>query len=211
MDSQTKKPRNQQTQDVPATPATIVRNIGEIERGYFEACGPMSGEFMTAVADVMRKAAPADWQVVGNDESVSLTVPDWRSTRGMGRGDAWLEIAEVAEDENEHSWIAAATRSGETSMVLELMTRNGLPGFPVVLAHNSGTSALLMERGFEYADSSERIYVPITIDKEALALAFEKDDFTEALAPVRQAVELVVAAKGDLDGLIALLRQRGKG
>ena len=211
MDSQTKKPRPEQTQDIPAQPATIVRNIGEIERGYFEACGSMSAQFMTAVAEVMRKAAPTDWQVVGNEEMVSLTVPEWRSTRGMGRGDAWLEIAEVANDDEEHSWIAAATRSGETSMALELRTRNGLPKFPDVLAHKSGVSALLMERGFEYADAGERMFVPITIDKEALALAFDKGDFAEALVPVRQAVELVVAAKGDLDGLIALLRQRGKG
>ena len=211
MDSHTKKSRAEQAQDVPATPATIIRNIGEIERGYFEACGSMSAQFMTAVADVMRKAAPETWQVVGNEEMVSLTVPEWRSTRGMGRGDAWLEIAEVANDDDEHSWIAAATRSGETSMVLELRTRNGLPGFPAVLAHNSGTSVLIMERGFEYADAGERMFVPITIDKDALALAFDKGDFSEALAPVRQAVELVVTAKGDLDGLIALLRQRGKG
>ena len=74
-----------------------------------------------------------------------------------------------------------------------------------------GEQLTLMERGFEYADSSERIYVPIAIDREALALAFEKGDFAEAMVPVRQAVELVVAAKGDLDGLIGLLRQRDKG
>ena len=211
MDSQPKKPRPEQTQDMPATPATIVRNIGDIERGYFEVCGQMSAQLMTAVAEVMREASPETWQVVGNDEMVSLTLPDWRSTRGMGRGDAWLEIAEVANGDEEHTWIAAATRSGETSMVLELRTRNGLPNFPDVLAHKSGVSALLMERGFEYAESGTRIFAPIAIDKEALAAAFDKGDFTEALVPVRQAVELVVAAKGDLDGLIALLRQRGKG
>ena len=211
MDSQIKKTRVEKTQDIPASPANIVRNIDEIERGYFEAFGPMSAQFMTAAADVMRKAVPETWQVVGNEESVSLTVLEWRSTRGMGRGDAWLEIAEVANDDQEHSWIAAATRSGETSMVLELRTRNGLPNFPDVLAHNSGTSALLMERGFEFVDSSERIFFPIAIDKEALASAFETGDFAEALNPVRLAVELIVAAKGDLDGLIALLRQRGKG
>lgn len=211
MDSQVKKPRAQHTQEGPASSADIVRNIGEIERSYIHASCDLSEQLMIEVATAMRNAVPEGWQVVGDSEGASVMVPDWRSTRGAGRGDVWLEIAEVATDDQDHSWIAAATASGETSMVLELRARNGLPSFPVILAHNSATAALLMERGFQYADSGKRIFAPITIDKDALALAFEKGDFAEALVPVRQAVELIVAAKGDLDGLIALLRQRGKG
>jgi hypothetical protein len=209
MDSIVKQTRAQQKQDVAQLPATVVRNIAEIERSYFLACGPMSDRLMTEVADALRKAAPEGWQVVGDSAGPSVIVPDWRSTRGVGRGDAWLEIAEVAEDEDEHSWIAAATGSGSTAMALEVNFRNGFPNISGVLTANFRTAELLKERGFQQADSGNRLFVPIAIDTEALALAFAKEDFEAALAPVRQALELVVVAKGDIDGLIALMRKRG--
>jgi hypothetical protein len=55
MDSIVKQTRAQQKQDVAQLPATVVRNIAEIERSYFLACGPMSDRLMTEVADALRK------------------------------------------------------------------------------------------------------------------------------------------------------------
>ena len=209
MDSQVKKSRVQSTQDAPASDADIVRGIVEIERAYSRAYYELSEQLMVEIGAQIRSAIPEDWQAVGSSEGASITVPDWRSTRGAGRGDVWLELAEVANDELEHSWIAAATASGETRMVLELRVRNGLPAFPVILSANAGTAALLMERGFEQAEAGTRLFVPIKLDQDLLASAFENGDFGDALVPVTHAIELVVAAKGDIDGLVALLRKRG--
>jgi hypothetical protein len=94
-------------------------------------------------------------------------------------------------------------------MALEVNFRNGFPNISGVLTANFRIAELLKERGFQQADSGNRLFVPIAIETEALALAFEKEDFEAALAPVRQALELVVVAKGDIDGLIALMRKRG--
>ena len=208
MDSATKKSRAQSTQNAQLD-ADIIRGITEIERAYSRAYYDLSEQLMSEIAAQMRSAIPDNWQVVGSSESASVTVPDWRSTRGAGRGDVWLELAEVANDELEHSWIAAATASGETRMVLELRVRNGLPAFPAILSANAGTAALLMERGFEQAEAGTRLFVPIELDQELLAAAFESGNFGDALVPVTHAIELVVAAKGDIDGLVALLRKRG--
>ena len=48
---------------------------------------------------------------------------------GVGNGDAWLELVEICDAEEEYSWIAAAVGVGSTKMGLELQFRNGLAPF----------------------------------------------------------------------------------
>jgi hypothetical protein len=190
--------------------AWTVRNLAKIEDAYFGAFGFLSDRLMSAVVAAMRDTAPGDW-LVEDDGAISLTCSDWQSAaKSALRSDAWLQIEEIAHDDNEHSWIAAAIAAGPTSMCLELKLRRGLAPLNASFSVQPERVAALLDCGFEQNEGDRRLIIPITIDAEALAVAFERDDFAEALAPVRFAVGVAVAAKGEIDKLLGHLRQPSK-
>lgn len=197
-------------QQDPELAARIVRTIGQLEADYLFASGPLSERFIREVTSVMRSAAPDSWQIVGNEWSASLTCPDWRATRGVGRGDAWLELGDVVEDENEHTWIAVAVSAGPTKLCLELKFRNGLEPIAKALTAKDKPVANVLKEGFERDETTKRILIPISIEADSLARGFELNDLDEALAPLRRAVEAAIKAKPDLDALITHVREQTK-
>src|SRR5436853_5280966 len=101
----------------PTHAARVVRAIADIESDYIFAAGALSERFMREAAVAIRKAAPEAWELEATEWELSLSAPDWKS---RGFHDAWLELAEIADDEEDHSWIAAAVGAGHTKMCLEL-------------------------------------------------------------------------------------------
>ena len=82
-----------------ALAATIVMAIPELERDYRLAEGALSERLIRDVKAAMQKAAPEPWEVADTNYSVLLRSPQWRLTRGLGNGDAWLEINEISADD----------------------------------------------------------------------------------------------------------------
>ena len=185
--------------------ASVVRDIERIERAFYAAHGPMSDQLLGEIAYAMRGAAPAQW-VLSKIPELTLTCPDWQSRKPHKRGDAWLQLRQVARDDLEQSWIAAATGSGPTSMCLELMVRKRLSPLSGKLQGNIALTESLLARGFELTEAGTRLIMPISIDVDELALAFETQDFHEAMEPVREATAMAVAAKPEIDELLDLLR-----
>ncbi|MFV4741724.1 hypothetical protein ACNJU8_21075, partial [Mycobacterium tuberculosis] len=73
------------------------------------------------------KEAGAAWQAHPHEWAVRIVPPEWKMARGVGTGDAWLELAEVGnEDEGCFSWIGVATGAGGTRFGLALRFRPGL-------------------------------------------------------------------------------------
>ena len=102
--------------------AGVVREIDRVERAFYAAHGLMSDQLLGEIAYAMRGAAPAQW-VLSEIPELTLTCPHWQSRKPHKRADAWLQLQEIAQDDVEHSWIAAATGSGPTRIGLELKVR----------------------------------------------------------------------------------------
>lgn len=192
----------------PEQAARVIRAIGNIEKDYFLAAGPLSERFMTEAGGVVRQTAPEPWEVANAGWDVTMGLPDWKSKLRLA--DAWLELAEIAEGDDDHSWIAAAVGAGSTSMCLELRFRPGLTDAVDALVAKPASIAKLLELGFQCDQVEQRLFVPIVINAEALAKGFRENDLDKALLPVRKAVEMVIAAKGDLDAFIVSVREQAK-
>lgn len=190
----------------PAIAARIVKNIAQLEQDYRLADGHLSDWLMRMIMISMKAAAPEPFVVENTAWSAYLSHPDWKPTKRIGRGDAWLEIVEFARDELDHTWLAAAVGAGPTELNLELMFRDGLAGYFAKLEGDQGLTSKLRKKGFKIDTSNKRVYLPIVINAELLAKALPTDDFQDAMAPVREATELGIAAKPEIDLLLKLVR-----
>lgn len=194
-------------QQDPAVAARIVTNIAAIESDFFLAAGPLSERMMKDAIQIMGKAAPEPWKMIETEGSAILACNDWRQLRGVGNGDAWLALSEITNDEeNDHSWVAAAVGAGPTRLGLEFCFRRGLQDKAQALIRNDKAVAKLWELGFVRVEESASLFIPITIQANILAKAYAENDFDKALAPVAKAVEVALTAKPELDHLVQQVR-----
>ena len=194
-----------------ALAASIVKAIPELERDYRLAEGPLSEQLMREIMLAMRQAAPAPWEVIETDYSVLLRSPGWKPSRGLGNGDAWLQINEVAEDGLDRTWLGVAVGAGPTQLGLELLFRTGITGTASAVMQEKVHADRLAKMGFRRTDAENRIFIPIAIDRLGLSKGYGENDLSVALAPVSKAVAAVVSGKLDLDALIEAVRTKSKG
>ena len=189
--------------------ARIVRNIADIERDFHFASGPLSERLMREMIQSIVKAADNHWIVVEKEPSAFITTPDWK-VNGVGNGDMWLELSEICQDELDYSWIAVAVRGGRTQLTLELMFRRGLADAAETMIRNDKAVAALVKLGFVRDQDEPRLFLPIHIQAEALAIGLEQNDLAEALAPIGRAVTVATTAIAELNKLIEQVRTSGK-
>ena len=191
----------------PAIAARIVTNIEQLEHDYRLADGYLSDWLIRMITMSLKAAAPEPFVVENTAWSAYVSHPDWKPTKRIGRGDAWLEIVEFARDEQDHLWLAAAVGAAGTELNLELCFREGLSGYFAKLEGDQGLASKLRKKGFKIDTTNKRVYLPIVIKADLLAKALPSDDnFDEAMAPVRDATELGIAAKPEIDALLKLVR-----
>jgi hypothetical protein len=194
----------------PAIAARIIRNIASVESDWHLASDLLSERVMREVRAIVDMIAPENWKVIETGWSALLVPPDWKMTKGVGNGDAWLELVELCDAEEEYSWIAAAVGVGSTQMGLELQFRNGLQPFALTaIAHDKTVDALL-KLGFVRNEANERLYLPVKVDAGLLAKGFEENDLDKALAPIGKAIELAISAKPELDKIVEQVREAAK-
>ncbi|RIV85951.1 hypothetical protein [Aurantiacibacter zhengii] len=190
----------------PQVAGRIVRGIAQIEQDYQLAEGHLSDWMLREIISAMRNTVPEPSEVVTTAWSALITCPDWKPTKRIGRGDVWLEIVEQAEDENDHTWLAAALNAGPTAMWLQLNFRDGLAHYMVKLEENASLVAKLRKKGFKVDTKAKAIYLPIVISADLFAKAVQENDFDAAMGPVRDATELAIAAKPEIDELLKQVR-----
>jgi hypothetical protein len=194
----------------PAIAARVIRNIENVERDWHLASGLLSERMMCDVRVMIGQLTPENWKMCLSGWSALIVPPDWKMTRGVGNGDAWLELAEFCDAEEEYSWIAAAVGVGSTQIGLELQFRNGLAPFGEALIAKDNAVDALLKLGFVHDDAKERLFIPVKIHADLLAKGFQENDLDKALAPVAKAVELAIAAKPDLDKIVEQVRDAAK-
>lgn len=206
MDSDTESACVQQID--PKLWSKIVRTIAQIEKSFALATGPLSERFMHEVGAVICGAADDVWEVEADEWEVHVTSPAWKCTRGRARGDAWLELGDIVHDDVEHSWIAVAVAAGPAHLCLEFKFRNGLRSVETCLQASPQLASKLSDAGFTLHDDNTRLLIPIEVDADGLARAFESGKFEPALAPVHKAMRAAVAVRQELDDLVGLARMR---
>lgn len=194
----------------PAIAARIIRNIASVESDWHLASGLLSERMMREVRAIFSKLAPENWKVVEAGFSALLVAPEWKQKMGVGNGDAWLELVELCDAEEEYSWIAAAVGVGSTKMGLELQFRNGLAPFAQTAIANDKVVDALLKLGFVRDTAKERLYLQIKINADLLAKGFEENDLDKALASVGKAIEAAIAAKVELDKIVEQVREAAK-
>ena len=190
----------------PERAAKIVRSIEQLGEDAALAMDSMSERMMGAAVELIRKAVPAPWQVVEADWTARILCPEWKMVRGVGTGDAWLELSEIGPEEVEgFSWISVAVGVGLTRLGIELVFRRGLQEFGEAAIFNEALAGPLLKRGMVRTDDA-RLFFPIDIKVEALAQGFAGGNLDKALGPVSEAAKQGIAAKADLDKLIGSAR-----
>lgn len=192
--------------------ARVVRTIGQIEADFFHAAGPLSERMMTEGHLAIEKVVKDPWQIIENDWMTQVVCPDWKMARGVGTGDMWLQISEISADEegNEHTWIAAATKTGPSFLCVALVFRRGLQEYAEAIIRDDKAVGALWQQGFARDEESLALFVPIHIPAEKLAQAFEQNDLTATVAPFGKAMAQAIAAKPALDTLLEQVRAAGK-
>lgn len=194
----------------PAVAARIIRNIANVESDWHLASDLLSERMMREVRALVAKLTPKEWKVADSGWSALIVPPDWKMTKGVGKGDAWLEIVEFCDAEDEYSWIAAAIGVGSTKMGLELVFRNGLlPLAQKVFANDKALDALL-KLGFVRNEAKDQLFLPVKVSGDLLAKGWEENDLDKALAPIGKAVELAISAKAELDKIVEQVRAAAK-
>lgn len=195
-----------------ALAALIVRNIGDIEAAINTAEGKLDKRFLEEVKQAAQTSLSQVWNVKSgeDEEDTWLTKQDWLKDEDE---DFWLQFAEIAglNGEPDWTWIAVATASGPKGATYALIFEQAAitpARFKQILNNNPELTARLRKRGFERDESGKQLFIRITIDREALAQAFEKDDFDAALKPVQAAVKTASDAIEDLDDLVRIIRDQ---
>ena len=194
----------------PVVAARIVRNIAAVENDWHLASGLLSERVIREVRAIFSKLAPENWKVIDSGWSAMLVPPSWKMTRGVGNGDAMLELVELCDVDEEYSWLAAVVGVVSTQMALELQFRNGLQTAAQALIANDSVVGALLKQGFVRDEAKERLIVPVKINADILAKGFEENDLDKALAPVGKAIELAMSAKAELDKIVEQVREAAK-
>jgi hypothetical protein len=196
----------------PKWAARVVRSIGQIEADFYHAAGPLSERVMREAVQAIGKIATSPWQIVETGWSAQIVCPEWKMTKGVGTGDMWLELSElvVDEDDDDHSWLAAAVKAGPTQLCIELMFRKGLQDQAQSVIRDDKAMAALWKLGFARDETEPRLFIPIEIPAEKLAQSFEQNDLAAGLAPVGKAISQAIAAKAELDKLLEQVRGAAK-
>ena len=194
----------------PVIAARIIRNIENVERDWHLASGLLSERLMCDLRVMIGQLTPENWKMFLSGWSGLIVPPDWKMTRGVGNGDAWLELAEFCDAEEEYSWIAAAVGIGSTKIGLELQFRTGLAPFGEALIGNDKAVDALLKLGFARDEAKERLYIPVKVNADLLAKGFEENDLDKALAPVAKAIELALSVKESLNAVVEQVREAAR-
>lgn len=191
--------------------AAIIRNIDLLQAAMDYLDNTMETTLGREVAKVIEaKQRDFDWEGEAEDDpgDVSWLAPrEWR-VAGDDEGNFDLFAKFDERMETDRSWVATVSGVGETGVVFA-MESNTLSNHSLnrILGGDTTLTETLREFGFTW-EPRGRLSMPITISREALAQAFQDEDFTIALAPVSEALDRIQAARKSLDLLVDRIRER---
>lgn len=191
--------------------ALVIRNINDIEAAMNHAIEQISPrvwqEVGRTVLDVC-KDQPLQGFVEAEDEEVWLADSMWLRPGKHGHdADFWLGLDErtSASGKNENSWLANFVASGPEGSTMAFWLDQRIVGksaWKKILKTNDDVLSSLRDCGFAFDEDDDRkLCLPLELDREKLAVAFETDDFDLVMEPVTVAVGSLVEALPHLQRL----------
>ena len=189
--------------DTKTLDAPIIRNIGDIEAAITHAqleIGPIIWREAAKTAQVLRAE---DWTVSFDvdDDELRLADRTWMAHGARKpKADFSVRLYEriLPDGDGENSWLATFLASGPNGATMAFWIEQTIVTPSVwkkIVKTGDAIVAELRGCGFAiYDDDDRRLYIPVVLDREALARAFESDDFDEVMKPVAMAVGNVMAA-----------------
>lgn len=197
--------------------ALIVRNISDLEAAMTRA-HELDETLKSAVGDAVEEACCGAW--VGSpwkdEEHARFWHGDWQSGEADGGGPAmWLEIDERAGPGGlAKTWIA--TFSGDNiegasaALWLQATMITNVRSYRSILVRHAELKNDLLASGFDFDEKDPRRFcIPIRIDAAVLAAAFAEEDWSEAMKPVKAAVETAMRCEAPLRRLLDHLSASG--
>lgn len=193
--------------------AAIVRNIDLLEATYDYVDDKIDPALGEAVGKLLtRKRDEFGW--IGEVEmsfgdSMYLAPSDWRKAEDE-EDNFDLYFAFDAIGESTQSWIGNLVGVEGAGMGFEILSDSGTKAavrgrLRTIIRDDPALLENLRASGFSWRPKGD-LTVPVTITREALAAAFEDEDFDTALAPIAEALDRIHAARKHLDLLVDRIR-----
>lgn len=192
--------------------ALLVRNIGDIEAAVRHTADVVDKRLWEEAADQVGDILDEAWFTKLNvDETEVLFAKlSWLDPEKPDQPNAKIWLDERLETESDFTWLAeflaAGPKSGKVALFFDqnLITK---AQWKKHLKERLDVIGKLNDNGFIYDGSDGALFLPVVLNRETLAKAFEKDDFTEALTPLSDALRAVVTSAELLDQLVAEARE----
>lgn len=195
--------------------ALIVRNIADIEKAWKHANAKISAKLEEGTMKIFKEFAENNEWNTGNDDDFSsawTASPEWKTASAEDDSyDIYLEFnGKLPSDE---TWLSCFINALGNPMFLYVVTDSlGTKEWSELFkaAANKEIFENFEKQGFivERTNRNEHICIYPEIDAEALARGFEDDDISEALMPIREALDRFLKAKPLLDELCKRIRNR---
>jgi hypothetical protein len=199
----------------PAIGSVIVRHIDELEAALRHAHNSMQPMLAKEVAKAIEEKREAyGW--AGNipedlDKDMWLAPDEWRTAGDTDDNfDLFLELyANPCIDGDEpETWVGTFCGFAGAGIRLSFDTNAlGQRAWKALLRSQAAVIDDLIARGFWCDPKKGELAVLVSIEREALAEAFEEEDFTAALQPIGDALDRIQAARPVLDRVVGAVRK----
>ena len=201
--------------DQPNLDALVIRHIADIEGGMRHAKEVIEPRLWEEAAEiVLTRIDDSTWYGFADaeDQAIWIAKKAWlRPDASPVDADFFILLDEGASENGhgENSWLASFTGAGTdpatTVLSFSQDVLNDGPWKKLLKTHPQVVDAIIAKR-FIYDVRAGSLSIPMVIDRETLATAFEDEEFGAAFEPLAQAVDTVIAAEAELDALVDLAR-----
>ncbi len=196
--------------DTSELDALIIRNIGDVEAALLRAY-EIGDETIEAIGAAIRSGLDEAWKVVvdvNDDTPIRFARRIWIGGETSSLSGSYhfsLSDKNGPGGDTDHTWLCSLLGIGPegSSAVLYFWSDSfgAKRRWKKLADDQSKLIDKLLDAGFRQ-DDKQWLYVPVTIDAEALAKAFEEGDLSTAMAPVAAALGVIEAAMPSIEALI---------
>ena len=184
-------------EDDNALSAIVVRNILDIEAAIAHANNIIGERLTREWNSIFDRALDTDaWYVSGKENFWEgwFCPKTWTTQHGKKKDAASYFALETTSEDEFDSWAASLTAGSRETGIAGLFYgyRNNKTLFLNAMKALPDAVAQIQKAGFVI--DGDQIYHPLHIVREELALGFEADDLTQALAPFQRAADGLIEA-----------------
>lgn len=196
----------------PHLEGLLVRHVGDIEAALEHLRSAMDPRLWREASRIVGETLPASWRKDLNpdDTDIRFSNSSWGSTEAGAKPQAWFDMdEETPHGEGDELWLTDFLCAGPNGAGVAFFFKQKLLGSSAwkrFMRENPGFLSELQPFGFMYDASDGALYIPIRLDRETLALAFEEDDFAAAFQPLAAVLSALIEASETFDRLVAAAR-----